>query len=252
VAFSPDGRYAAAGGGQTQPHEGVARVWDLQTGAVQTLDPGDGQWITELHFTSAGELVMGSGSGVRLWNLDDGTARVLQAHDSRAFCAALAHGGDWVVSVGLDLATFNNTDLVMQDLTSGATTIVRNHGTTIHQLAFGPRDEVLVSGDFEGMVRAGPVAGGEPHLLFGHEGMVWDVEVTPDGRHIASVGDDGTLRLWPMPDMSKPPLHTLPYDELLNRLRSLTNFRVVEDEQSPTGYSIEAGPFPGWEELPKW
>jgi hypothetical protein len=55
-----------------------------------------------------------------------------------------------------------------------------------------------------------------------------------------------------MPDVSEPPFHTLPYDELLGRLRALTNLRVVEDEHSPTGYSIETGPFPGWEELPKW
>ena len=32
-----------------------------------------------------------------------------------------------------------------------------------------------------------------------------------------------------MPDVSKPPLHTLPYDELMAKLRALTNLQVVED-----------------------
>ena len=55
-----------------------------------------------------------------------------------------------------------------------------------------------------------------------------------------------------MPNLSKPPLHTLPYDELMARLRWLTNLQVVEDPASPTGYKIEMGPFPGWKDVPMW
>lgn len=55
-----------------------------------------------------------------------------------------------------------------------------------------------------------------------------------------------------MPDVSKPPLHTLPYDELLEKLRRLTNLRVVPDPGSPTGYRVEPGPFPGWADMPEW
>lgn len=31
-----------------------------------------------------------------------------------------------------------------------------------------------------------------------------------------------------------------------NRRQSLTNLRVVEDPASATGWSIQVGPFPGW------
>jgi hypothetical protein len=55
-----------------------------------------------------------------------------------------------------------------------------------------------------------------------------------------------------MPDVSQPPFHNLPYEELLARLRGLTNFRAVKDPESATGYSIEYGPFPGWGEVPEW
>jgi len=55
----------------------------------------------------------------------------------------------------------------------------------------------------------------------------------------------------PMPDLSKPPLHTLPR-ELLAKLRSLTNLRAVADPDSPNGRKVEIGPFPGWETVPTW
>jgi hypothetical protein len=74
----------------------------------------------------------------------------------------------------------------------------------------------------------------------------------PDLHRITSCGEDGTTRLWSMPDLSKPPLHTLPYDELLATLRSLTNLRAVRDPASDTGWTIELGPFPGWATVPTW
>jgi WD40 repeat protein len=78
------------------------------------------------------------------------------------------------------------------------------------------------------------------------------VAVSPDGRWVATSGEDNTLRLWPMPDLSKPPLHTLPHDELLAKLKSLTNLRVVRDPESPAVWNIEIGPFPGWKDVPTW
>jgi hypothetical protein len=55
-----------------------------------------------------------------------------------------------------------------------------------------------------------------------------------------------------MPDLSKPPLHTLPLQQLLAKLRSLTNIRAVRDDASSTGWKFEAGPFPGWKQVPSW
>jgi hypothetical protein len=77
------------------------------------------------------------------------------------------------------------------------------------------------------------------------------VAVSPDSRWIASVGDKA-IHLWPMPDVTKPPLHTLPHEELMAKLDSLTNLRVVPDPTSSTGCTLDVGPFPGWEDVPEW
>ena len=71
-------------------------------------------------------------------------------------------------------------------------------------------------------------------------------------RWIATGGGDTTVCLWPMPDNSKPPLHALPHDELIARLKTLTNLRVVRDQESPTSWKLEIGPFSGWETVPTW
>jgi WD40 repeat protein len=102
-----------------------------------------------------------------------------------------------------------------------------------------------------GLVRVGPLSGGQPHLLYGHSQTITSLAVAADGQWIASASNDETIRLWPMPDVSEAPLHTLPHEELLARLRSFTNLRVVPDEGSDTGYRVEAGPFPGWAVLPE-
>ena len=65
-------------------------------------------------------------------------------------------------------------------------------------------------------------------------------------------GVDNTLRLRPMPDLSKPPLHTLPHKELMATLKSLTNLRALRDPASATGWKIDLGPFPGWKNQLLW
>jgi WD40 repeat protein len=119
-------------------------------------------------------------------------------------------------------------------------------------VALSPDGTTWATGEEDGSIWIGRSDGGEAHLLAGHDGPVDSVAISPDNRWIASSGDDKTLRLWPMPDLSKPPLHTLPHDELIAKLHSLTNLRAVRDEESSTGWKIEVGPFPGWAEVPEW
>jgi WD40 repeat protein len=144
------------------------------------------------------------------------------------------------------------TTLVWEDQDSGESRTILTHGHGCTVAEFDPSGQWIVSAGYNDPVRVGPVSGNEPHLLFGHEGWVTGVEVSPDGRWIASSGSDRTLRLWPMPDLSKPPLHTLPREELVAKLKTLTNLRAVRDEESPTGWNLEIGPFPGWAEVPSW
>jgi hypothetical protein len=77
------------------------------------------------------------------------------------------------------------------------------------------------------------------------------VAVSPDSHWVASSGERDHVRLWPVPDVSRTPLHRRSHEELLTTLRSWTNLRAVKDPQSPTGWTLEPVPFPGWAKLPQ-
>ena len=96
------------------------------------------------------------------------------------------------------------------------------------------------------------MTGEEPQLLIGHQGPIWGVRVDPTGRFVASTSEDGTVRIWPIPDGQ--PLHTWSLDAFLEKLRSLTNVRIVEDSSAPTGYRATFLPLQqGWDrEPPTW
>jgi len=152
----------------------------------------------------------------------------------------------WVA--GADVAP----QLELIDLAAGSSRPLPAFEGDVNGADLDPSGKVVAAGSTDGTIRVARVDGGEPHLLLGHIGNVTTVAISPDLRWVASAGADDTLRLWPMPDLSKPPLHTLPHDELLAKLESLTNLRAVRDPSSPTGWTIELGPFPGWRDVPTW
>jgi len=105
---------------------------------------------------------------------------------------------------------------------------------------------------YDEVVLVGRVSGGAPYRLYGHESPIFNVAFSPDGSMIASSDKDGVVRIRPVPDLSKPPLGGLPLAELLAKLDTHTNVRMVRDEQSGTGWTEEVGPFQGWAEVPEW
>jgi WD40 repeat protein len=150
------------------------------------------------------------------------------------------------------LLVFGGDKLAVLDLVRRTSRHIDTHGQRIWNGVIDPSGRAIITGDVDGVVRVGSITGGEPHLLpGGHSGVVWSVAVSPDGRWIASVGDEA-IHLWPMPDVTKPPLHTLPHAELMARLDALTNLRVVRDPTSSTGWKLDLGPFPGWKDVPTW
>jgi WD40 repeat protein len=251
VAFSPDGRLAAAAGGLFDPAERVIHVWDVASGErVTALEIGERPVAFSLQFTDDGHLLSMSESGLLRWDVDAGTRELL--HEGNIFAFSADSSGRRVMMVEREDASDLFGHVLLLELDAGVVSGLGGFGSDVSSVALDPTGTLAVTGDKDGEIRVGSLNGEDPHLLFGHETMVWSLAIDPLNRWVASGSEDTTIRLWPMPDLSKPPLHTLPHDELIAKLKTLTNLRVVRDEQSATGWKLTHDPFPGWETVPSW
>jgi len=256
VAVGRNSRLVLAGGGNYIPEEAIVRIWDLETGETRILDAGDGEGIRYLDFTAEGDVLVHSGQKLRRWNLAGEAPGIVDEIDLSVPEATGVKVADLSPDgrQALLIATFGNESrLWLRDLNTGASREMGSRGTDVKTAIFDTTGDVTVSGDAQG-IRVGPTRGGEPHLLLSRDRNMRYLAVSPDGRWIASEAnsENYSIRLWPMPDLEKPPLHKLPREELLAKLKSLTNLRAVPDETSTTGWKIEIGSLPSWEEVPTW
>ena len=260
AAVSPSGRRVASGWGWG-PGERTLHVWDVETGESRRLElpppagPAGEDWgVQSLSFVGESVLLTAGAGGIRRWDLESGFSEpVVESRvDAAAGMAASADGRTVILLEDLMGMTGQCGPVQLVRPGDGATRELTEFGDYIGSMALDPSGTVAATGDTEGVLRVGRVDGGEPHLLFGHEGAIRYVALSPDRRWVASAGEDGTLRIWPMPDLDRPPIHTLPHDELMATLRSLTNIRVVRDPESPRGWKVALDPFPGWAVRPEW
>jgi WD40 repeat protein len=269
AAISPSGRFVATAWGFGDGEKAM-RVWDLESGAVRRLDlprgangPGDrgdargsamyDGGITTLAFLGESVLLSAGSGGIRRFDLDGGGQRVLFKTGPGLTADARFDGGGRTALIRQWRTDGEESCLPFEvvDLGSGRAHALASFGRC-GPMGLDRAGTIFVTGDRDGLVRVGRPGIGEPHILAGHTAPVQFVAISPDLRWVASSSEDNTLRLWPMPDLDRPPLHTLPRDELIAKLKSLTNFRAVRDPAAPSGWKIEIGPFPGWKNVPAW
>jgi WD40 repeat protein len=266
VALDPRGGRAVATPfepwGVQEPAARVLHVWDLPSGrervhSIARLTEGFAQF-SSLNLAPDGSVYVAGQGGVRRLVLPESPGAAVSSERIHAAGSArsdLSRDGTLLlVAAGPKpvMATQEPLEeLILFDLKRRTSHRITSHGARLTSLALSPSGRVVVTGDADGLVRAGPSTGEEPHLLFGHKGRVTAIALSPDERWIATASEDA-LSLWPMPDVAKPPLHTLPHAELLAKLATLTNLRVVRDPQSATGWTLDVGPFPGWKDVPAW
>jgi DNA-binding winged helix-turn-helix (wHTH) protein/WD40 repeat protein len=250
VAFSPSGGEVAAAVLDGPVEEKVVRIWNLDDGQQHVLGPlpgaGDGPagGVESLEFLDGDRLVCGGPSGVFVMDRRHGGQRQLSPRPSAAVTVDRRHEAVFAI-------LRNPDELVRLDVRDSTSTSVfpcpRCASVAVDSLA-----SVVAAGSDDGILRIGPASGGEPHLFFARLGSSQRIAFSPDRRWVASSGERDHVRLWPVPDVNRTPLHKRHHEELLGTLRSWTNLRAVRDTQSPSGWKLEPGPFPGWAKLPHW
>jgi WD40 repeat protein len=266
-AIAPSSRFVATAFWYGEGKK-TLRVWNLETGALRDFDlphvassepsTGYSEGIARLSFVNDATLYTAGDGGLRRWDLESGSSELVTAAPP-GFGMRAALNAEKGVAITYETRWGLWRDCPksrLHDLRTGASQELTHFGEcsawSLDAVALDASGTVAATGGLDGIVRVGRLSAREPHLLIGHGGAIDDIAISPDLRWIATTGQDDTIRLWPMPDLSKPPLHTLPHDQLLAKLRSLTNLRVARDRSSPTGWQVEVGRFPGWKQVPTW
>jgi WD40 repeat protein len=226
-------------------------LWDLATRELRILVLGEQANPFDLAFGRDGSLLVADTRGIHLWDLEEETSRTIS---QRPGSFDLSADGRFLIAANQG----DEGEAALYDLEEGSRKLLARHGPA-YQVAIDRTGRLVATLGEE--LRVGSVEGEDPHYFVAPDlapateraALVgWErLEFSPDGRWIADCLGSNVV-LWPVPDVTQQPLHTLPHQELVAKLRSLTNLRVVQDPESATGWTFAVDLFPGWETVPTW
>jgi hypothetical protein len=192
LAFSPDGRFLAAGSSDYAVY-----LWDVSTGnLLQTLG-GHGAPVWAVAFSPDGQLLASASTDgtVRLWEPTGKLVRVLNAPaPSGVNDVAFSPDGKLIAAA---LGRPKNAVLIWEVPSGQLVRVLQGHTDEVIAVAFDPGNKFLASGSSDTTVRLWEVASGKPmQMLALHTLPVPSVAFSPKGDVLASGSVDRTIHLW--------------------------------------------------------
>jgi WD40 repeat protein len=251
VPLSPDGRRVAAQQLVKWPTtSGPVRVHDLETGSITTMqgwcvwvvDKTNPQckkapetpfqeWVQDLDFSPDGALLAAGGwtpphGSMSVWNATTG-ALVFKTAEG----ATIAFSPD-----GTLLAASAATEIVVYDVATWKEVVRQPQEAWLGTLVFSPDGRNLVGGSEDGnIVVIDTETWEQSAVLSGHRGKIKDVDVSPDGRLIASADSTGLVRIWNL--STGEALQGIPLSEQVQNVEFVDERHLfVTDSEGPDAY----------------
>lgn len=200
LAFSPSGRWLAA-----TLSSGEVGLWQWKG-----YDEPAGGLLTDKHNGAAHHVVfsrdsqsfatVGSDGTVKLWDVDKPAPTAQwKAHPKNCLAVAFVWDGRRLATAG------NDRKMNLFGLDGKSFQPLDRHADGVHIMAATPDGRRLVvaadgKADQPADMQVYDVSKRQRlKTLSGHKGAIRHIAISPDGHTIASVSNDGTLRLWDMP-----------------------------------------------------
>jgi WD40 repeat protein len=153
VAWSPDGRLAAASGNDIH----VFTLDELARPIPQRVLTGHADRVTGLAFARDGQLISGSTDRtVRTWNVDTGACSNVLPHDGPIWAIAVSPDGRYIAAGGIDDAaseTLHNLPCIWDRTTQELVTKLSGHTAGVTAIVYNQTGDRLATTSLDGRAR---------------------------------------------------------------------------------------------------
>ena len=203
VAFSPDGRLCAIGGG-TSSIDAAVYVIDVNTGNVVQVYEGHSRMIRDVEFSPDGtRIVTTSFDGTaKVWLVSPAEFLSLEGHDQAVWAIDVSPNHQWLATGSLDRTA------KIWDFESGSLLLTLPVNFPVVSLAFSPDNSRLITTAEDATAKVWQLGEQDARVvrpsltykllltLVGHSNTVMCVTYSPQGYWIATGSKDNTVRIW--------------------------------------------------------
>ncbi len=207
AAFSPDGRHIVTGsGGSIDPvwggnrQSGEATVWDAATGEKCLALKGHTGLVTSVAFSPDGTRIATGSWDQTAKTWDAATGRELfslKGHVHLVLSVAFSPDSQRIVTGSID------KDAKVWDASNGREIFTLRHTRCVRGAVFNSDGTRIVTGSDDRTAKIWEAATGlELFATSEHKDSVWNLALSPDGRHLATstAGSPATIRIWSAPE----------------------------------------------------